>query len=265
MTELTMMTAEELAEARSLSSHDMTKEYYRTLAPRLLATVDALTQRAERAEGENRTLEEDCARIIRQRDELSRQNFQMAKERDAALALADARGRALAELVRLKDMKDAHFPGSTPEYESRKPAAWAAAREALALTPPQALREQQEREAEKDALIETLRGALEALVGRVHDGETCWELSMGESTGSSLGNAVRDDCQEMRDAKAVLEITPPQALREWEERVGALVELLTQALPETMGGTPDLYAPSGGWEYWEGQAREVLDAVKGGR
>lgn len=40
---------------------------------------------------------------------------------------------ALRELVRLKDIKDAAAPGTTPEYETKKVAAWAKARRALTL------------------------------------------------------------------------------------------------------------------------------------
>ena len=35
--------------------------------------------------------------------------------------------------------------------------------------------------------------------------------------------------------------------------------LLFEVLPETMGGTPDLFGPKSGWDDWERRARALLE------
>jgi hypothetical protein len=241
MTENTMMTAQELDEFRAWLNRRAPSPDDDDFLPvrvtslhALLATVDALTQRAEWAEGE--------------RDEAIQHRDRFRQDNEALGALADARGRALAELVALKDLKDAHFPGTTPDYEIRKPKAWEAAREALSLTAPEALRQQQEREAGKDALIEALRGALEEIAHKADSGIYGSFCDWDEA-------ALYDDLQ------AALALTPPAALSQQREYVGALEKVAAKA-------SEALAAPS---YYWEEAWNEVndalaaLDAVKGGQ
>jgi hypothetical protein len=48
------------------------------------------------------------------------------------------------------------------------------------------------------------------------------------------------------------------AVKETEPKIQALVETLREAVPENMGGYPDLFAPPGGWEEWEEKAKQAL-------
>lgn len=45
-----------------------------------------------------------------------------------------------------------------------------------------------------------------------------------------------------------------------ERRAEALAALVREALPDTMGGYPDLFAPAGGWDGWEERARAALSS-----
>jgi hypothetical protein len=177
-----VMTAQELAEFRAWlnrrAPYSPDDEEFLpvrvTSLHALLATVDALTQRAERAEGElaekeqarqeaMRRFGEVCDEWDRLKQDLdealaakeraearvteletlhSEVRALMIKHKDgeaAALALADARGRALEEIA------GTDFPcGGVKPLPG--PRALAIAREALQITAPEALRQQQERE-----------------------------------------------------------------------------------------------------------------------
>ena len=144
-----VMTAAELAEARDFVAgmggpcDCLICNHFGTLAPRLLATVDARTERAERAERERdaykRAKAENDERFCNERDDARR-------ERDEALALADARGRALRSIRYLKVSDDDNT--GTLMYAIEE------AYDALKLTAPEALRQQQEREAALERVAE---------------------------------------------------------------------------------------------------------------
>ncbi|MNK58674.1 hypothetical protein D3C87_777650 [compost metagenome] len=248
----------------------------RSLVPRLLATADALTQRAERAELDLETVkksrdyhaqqvngmavaygfreaERDEAiaakdRAEGERDALAKFKAYVHKRLDdmgipvdpdsphkaegcrvggrldivqATIALADARGRALTHAVAKGEHEDS-CPGNHPAYCS----CWVkTAKQAICLTAPEALRQQQEREAEivadnakladelsvakereagKDALITRLREGVSRIPRNCSCASPCWSVCW---------QGLRDE---------LLTLTPPQALCEREERVAAL-------------------------------------------
>jgi hypothetical protein len=43
-------------------------------------------------------------------------------------------------------------------------------------------------------------------------------------------------------------------VRKWE----AAAQVIREAMPETMGGYPDLFGPAGGWEAWEERAKKAI-------
>ena len=252
------------------------------------ATVDALTQRAERAEGDaaqvRATAQEMLAQVTecaqcrvfkhtpwkasegyicaaclgKERDEalanleLARyQRDQFREQSKAALALADARGRALeiiiAECVDGMRHEDLGCPlDDTCECENV--AKVSAACMAAMLPAPEALRQQQEREAGLVAIAQVYQQAIQAL---------------------SLVPEGRGSSEETRRTliERALSITPPQALREREERVGAL-ERVAEAAKKYHE-----YYQWGGYDaslYRQlksdiQEAVEGLEAVKGGR
>ena len=140
-----------------------------------LATVDALTQRAERAEA-----------LLESRDRQLRIKHEVMTE---ALALADARGRALEKHG--GHNKDCALGW---KWKAEGNTCDCGFDTALALTAPEALRQQQEREAEKDALIERLRAAARHdddcfIDGDFRNGEripgrcTCWLAALDSTKG----------------------------------------------------------------------------------
>lgn len=167
------------------------------LSPRLLATVDALTERVERAEAEVKHV----MQLLISPVEVMKARF--IDERDEALALADARGRAL-ESILTHATKTESIKLALSLVED---AVLDAAREALALTAPEALRQQQEREAEKDALIE-------ALIDEVKDADS----KLFTDISAAHHHLIR-----------ALSLTPPQALRERKERVATLEKVAETA------------------------------------
>lgn len=128
------------------------------------------------------------------------------------------------------------------------------AKQSLTLTAPEALRQQQEREAEKDALIERLQNWLERFGEHSDRCDVLLLDDQGRHQACSCGF----------DAIAY-NLTPPEALREREERMGAL-EKVYQALS-------DRWALRWHEATTEQEQAEVaalsavaaLDAVKGGR
>lgn len=135
--------------------------------------------------------------------------------------------------------------------------------QALSLTAPEALRQQQEREAEKDALISRLRSVVDEVstyLGDMHSPEA-------HRSGDGLLKES-EDCDAcilqglLGDA---IDLTPPQALREREERVGALVEVLkpiTSCLTDPLWDACEEVCLSPDQVEAIGKA---LRAVKGGR
>jgi hypothetical protein len=264
----------------------------RTLVPRLLATVDALTQRAERAEAERDSWREACktngddldrlteaagfelpyegfnedvsAEIRRMRkatDERDafKQELQDARERwkaaehredlaiaecDEALALADTRGRALETLLPYTQQLNSGSFNGMPIAATSWPydVCW----KALQLTAPEALRQQQEREAGKDALIEELEGAL--AVSEYHR----------DKAAKQAGKLLR--------AKPVHRITPA-ALARQREYVGALERVVEAARAwheSCIDVAPHNDAECEASERFQ-DALAALDAVKGGQ
>lgn len=148
----------ELAEKRELALCERTAERDEAIARIEGAKVGLKTEIAakERAEGERdaykRAKAENDERFCNERDDARR-------ERDEALALADARGRVL-ETLKTNHMQNCYVArvGNEailgechPNCQDRK------RREALSLTAPEALRQQQEREAAAKELAENLK------------------------------------------------------------------------------------------------------------
>lgn len=226
----------------------------RTLVPRLLATVDALTQRREDMDLMDETLQAgemglaairklkqerdealaalnaekkahaDTARLAEQRlaerNSVQEELDAYAEQLAGALALLAETRRALEPVARcFSDRMERQLGGYTLLIESQQDgyrshetfqakvltgADFRAAWEALSLTAPEALRQQQERESGKDALIEALRGAI--LRHARHRFNCPFASGM--------------DCECWVDE--ALSLTPPQALAKQREYVGAL-------------------------------------------
>ena len=313
-----VMTAQELASIRDRITANKQGLWNPATVERLLATVDALTQRAERAEGERDEydatltgvrklitqagipevepypLEEGLSeyerslraggRALAIDERISR----LVAQRDEALALADARGRAL------ETCRSEVFAGGDPQVMG-------IINHALTISAPEALRQQQEREAGKDALIEALREGLEWIVNyeppfhtlsaeQIAEMQACEDCALAVERKwppSSTCNThykflskrdQRNDDERRYQHSALrqmaieaLKLTPPQALREREERVGALERVAEAArslkLEKGWGskfGRPD-YAGmvSGDKAAALVDALSALDAVKG--
>ena len=136
-----------------------------------------------------------------------------------ALAAVKDRDQALAEAVAAKEWVEALLDVRRRATENLlkliKPIggseellqAYLAAEKTLAIPAPEALRQQQEREAEKDALIERLWAALDGVEYNLPDSDPECKCT---------------DCSSAREARRVLSLTPPQALREQGERMASL-------------------------------------------
>lgn len=267
-----MMTAQELAEAREFVAgmggpcDCLICNHIGGLLPRLLATVDALTQRAERADGERDELQAALNKVRPMRETLLAECKRVADEfdileaqRDEALALADARGRALDNLLPGVDEKwltERQFTAGNVPFVSvgNTKENWLEALRVFHLPAPEALRQQQEREAEKDALIERLRGALRGAETSLPP--VCGDDKCGHYT-----------CGKRRDAERAISLTPPQALREREERVGALERVAEAAIEwsnSCVQMPPHSEEEREAWERFS-DAVDALDAVKGER
>lgn len=166
-----MMTAQELAEFRTWlnrrAPHNPDDEEFLpvrvTSLHGLLATVDAEREARERAERERDEARESAESATHRAETQNRRA-------EAAEALADARGRALRGLVEvLPELKRLQkvpkhnrvYPTSTPER-----VAFAEVLAVLELTAPEALRQQQELEAERDRLRAEL-GAGDAVIKKL--------------------------------------------------------------------------------------------------
>jgi hypothetical protein len=191
----------------------------------------------------------DLARLVTANRLLRRERDTYAAQLAEALALlAETRRKA----ARIHSMAQA-------SWLARDDQQWhsdlhAILQEIASLPAPEALRQQQEREAEiiadnakladeiniKDALIEHYREAL---------------LYIASSRGSGLTGVFR------RVAESALKLTPPQALREREERMGALEQVVEIARYTHFLQSPAMLSRQLGAMK---DAIAALDSVKGG-
>lgn len=175
----------------------------------LLATVDAERERAERAEAERDELKarptewayEQACKALEKHTKGEREALALLAETRRAL---DAFQTAAEDAISIAE--NTGEPMNMSPWEDLRGAVERHGK-ALSLTAPEALAQQQEREAGLVAMVGALRGALESLLKFERDGRF-----------APNGGVI---C-EITEA---LELTPPQALSEWRERMEAAKEL----------------------------------------
>jgi hypothetical protein len=193
------------------------------------ATVDALTQRAERAEADAAWFRERATKIgdlHHQASDTGERRLEMygaaleersdlIRERDEALALVDARGRAL-EYVKV----ELHEARRNEEWDGDHPIFGIVA-DALSTTAAEALCQQQDREASLLVHMGTLRLALENERDFLNDCASDAE----DDKLFGFSDAVKDITE-------ALESTPLESLKKQQEREAGLATYAERARME---------------------------------
>jgi hypothetical protein len=112
----------------------------------------------------------------------------------------------------------------------------------------------------------------EASLRAAEEEREAWRAAAFKGTGQiaphafldalKASSAERDAAVGARHAAEEQAASWREGCQRWNDEARALGALLLAALPDTMGGTPDLFHPRGkdwrGWEEWEDRAKKAL-------